>query len=117
MDALGHLEVLRDVPAGAVEHEQDVLRGPSADRFGEVLQGQGEDGRVHLGQEGPLHLAASGPHEAVEVHPLVVALPERLRRSPAPGPHATHDGDQPEAGLVLGPELDSRAGTLSMKGT
>lgn len=49
VDPFRHLEALRHVPAGAVEHEQDVLLGPGADRFGEVLQGQGEDLRVDLG--------------------------------------------------------------------
>ena len=114
VNALRHDEVLRCVPAGAVQDEHDALPRPGADRLGEVLQGQREDLRVHLGQDEPLHLAAAGADEAVEVEPLVPALPQGQRSLAAARPHAAHDGDQPQARFVLRPELDSRAGTLSM---
>jgi len=48
---------------------------------------------------------------------MVPALPEGLRSLAASRPDAAHDRDQPEPRLVLRPELDSRAGTLSMNAT
>jgi hypothetical protein len=41
-DPLRHDKIRADVPAGAVEHEQDALVRPGADRTGEARQHGGE---------------------------------------------------------------------------
>jgi len=55
--------------------------GPAPTVFGEMLQGEREDRRVYLRQDQPLHLPGPRTYEAVEVEPLVPALPSACGRS------------------------------------
>jgi hypothetical protein len=105
VDPLGSFEVVGQVPARSVDDEDDVLVGASTDGACEVLEREAERDRRHRGHHEPVRVAGGRAHEAVEVEPLVPGpLPGHWAASP-PGPDPTHDGLEPKASLVLGPDL------------
>ena len=81
-DTLGRFDLLGDVPAGVVEHQDDDLVGAGAGLAGEGLEGFLEGLDVDGVEEIPDHLARVGLDEAVELKPLIAVVD--LRRRPAP---------------------------------
>lgn len=109
-DAVGNDEVLRPVPAGVVELEDDALARSRADRLGEVGEDGGEQRLADRIRDVPDGLSCGRLDEAGEVEPLEAVMAERDRPLAAGRPDPSCDRLQPEAMLVRRPDLDSRFG-------
>lgn len=110
VDTLGDLELMADMPACLVEDEDDLLALTDCRGLGEGLKRQAKDRGVDRRQDEPERLAIGGPDEAVEVEPLVAGFDLGDRALALGGPDPTQDGLEPEALLVLGPDLDAVIG-------
>lgn len=101
-DVARHLQVVRGVPAGAVEDEDGVL--VLGQRGGEVREEDAHrlcrDVRQHEGEV----LAGGGPDGGKDVRPGVAHVAEPGRALPAGEPAMAHAPLLAEAGLVLEPE-------------
>jgi predicted phosphohydrolase len=69
-----HLELLRRVPPGPIEDEQDAFPCAGSHFFGEVLKSYREEVCVYGGQHEPVEISAFGACEGVEVGPLVTLV-------------------------------------------
>jgi hypothetical protein len=116
MDAVGDLDLLPGMPAGAIEHEEDTSGRSSphiARKGGEHLT---EEDCLHGGQEPPLGLAGGGTDEATDVEPFVPLLDGCDRSCANWSPDPADEGQQADPMLIGGPELDrcSRMGVLDL---
>ena len=109
-DAVGDVQPLADMPAGAVEHQDDGLVRAGADRGGEAVEYALEQRNIDAIGQPPLDRAGGRPHETVEVEPLVFVRADRHGTLAAPGPNPPDERLQAEAMLVEGPQLDRAAG-------
>ena len=103
-DVLRHGKVAADVPAGAIEHhdDMDLRRAGRRDVVEEDLHGGGVD----RGQDEGDVLAGGGPDRREDVGPLVAEL-LKARRALAPSPPAVADPALvADPRLVLEPQLD-----------
>ena len=75
-DPVGHGQALRPVPAGVVEHEDDVARAPGADLAREAGEQRLEEPLAQPGREIPDRLAAGRLDEGGDVQPLVAVMAE-----------------------------------------
>jgi len=112
--AVGQLELLADVPAGIVEHQDHCLVRSGADVAGERREHLLEQFDADAIGQPPLDLAGGRPHEAVEVEPLVLVRCHGNRALAAPGPHPADHRLQAEPVLVEGPDLDRTAGCFGL---
>ena len=109
-DPLGDDQTLRAMPAGVVEHEDDVALTARPGLAGEGGEQRLEEGFREAGREIPHRLAAGRLHEGDHVQPLVAMVPERDRPLADGGPDPAADRLQAEAVLVFGPDLDRPIG-------
>jgi hypothetical protein len=105
-NALRNHQILGDVPARAVEHQDDVLVGTGADLGGERRQQRPEQRGVDTVGDEPHDLAGSGPDEAIKIEPLVAVMAAGGRTAAARCPDLAQDRFQPEAVFVERPDLD-----------
>ena len=109
-DALWHGQVLRAVPAGVVQRQEDVALALGADRAGELGQRHLEERPVQAGAQTSQRLARGGLHEGGHVQPLEASVAERDGVLALGRPHPPADRFQAEAMkrvrfIVLGPDL------------
>jgi hypothetical protein len=112
--ALGNDEVLRSVPAGIVELEDDALARPGADRLGEVGEDLLEQRLADRIGDVPHRLAGGRLDEPGKVEPLEAVMAERDRSLAARGPASPRDRLQADAMLVRRPDLDRRRGMAAL---
>ena len=113
-DAVGDAQPLADMPAGAVEHQDDGLVRAGADCGGETVEHALEQRDIDAIGQLPFDRAGGWPHKTVEVEPFVLVRADRHRALAAPGPNPPDERLQTEAMLVEGPQLDRAAGRLGL---
>ena len=106
MDALGDADLVAGMPACAIKDQDDPLG-----RSGTNVPGKGgehlpEEGNRHGGEQPPLGLPGGGTDEATDMEPLVALLNRSDRPLADRCPDPPDQGQQPDAMLVGGPELD-----------
>ena len=113
-NALRNHQIPGDMPARAVEHQDDVLVGTGADLGGERRQERAEQRGVDAIGDEPHDLARGGPHEAVQIKPLVAVMAVGGRTAATRRPDLAQDRFQSEAVFIERPDLDRnrRFGTL-----
>ena len=106
------MQVFRDreacagVPAGAVQHEDDLLGRTGAGLACEGGQLRLEEREAHGGGEVEERPSRTGMDKADEVAPGVAVLDRRDGPLPVEAPDFVQDGFQPDTVLVRRPELD-----------
>ena len=115
-NALRNHQILGDMPARAVEHQDDVLVGTGADLGGERRQERPEQRGVDAVGDEPHDLARGGPDEAVQIKPLVAVMAAGGRTAAAWRPDLAQDRFQAEAVFVERPDFDRerRFGALEL---
>ena len=73
-NAFRNFQILGDMPARAVEHQNDALVGAGARLGGERRQERAEQRGVDAIGDEPHDLARGGPDEAVQIKPLVAVM-------------------------------------------
>jgi hypothetical protein len=113
-NALRNHQIPGDMPARAVEHQDDVLVGTGADLGGERRQERAEQGGVDAVGDEPHDLARGGPDEAVQIKPLVAVMATGDGAAATRRPDLAQDRLQAEAVFIERPDLDRnrRFGTL-----
>lgn len=113
-NALRNLQILGDMPARAVEHQDDVLIGTGADLGGERRQERAEQSGVDAVGDEPHDLAGGWSDEAVQIKPLVAVMATGDGAAAARRPDLAQDRFQAEAVFIECPDLDRnrRVGTL-----
>src|SRR5215207_8272680 len=111
-DPLGDGQALGPVPAGVVEHEDDVALAPGAGFPREAGEQRLEEGLGEAAAEIPDRLAAGRLHEGDHVQPLVAVVAKGDRPLADGRPDPAPDRLQAEAVLILGPDLDRAVGVF-----
>ena len=113
-NALWNHQIPGDVPARAVEHQDDVLVGTGADLGGERRQQCAEQGGVDAIGDEPHDLARCWPDEAIKIKPLVAVMTAGGWAAAAWRPDLAQDRLQAEAVFVERPDFDRnrRVGAL-----
>jgi len=105
-NALRNHQIRGDVPARAVEHQDDVLVGTGADLGGERRQQRAEQRGIDAVSDEPHDLARGGPDEAVQIEPLIAVMAAGGRTAAARRPDLAQDRLQAEAMFIERPNLD-----------
>ena len=115
-NALRNHQIPSDMPARAVEHQDDVLVGAGADLGGERGQERAEQGGVDAIGDEPHDLAGGWSDEAVQIKPLIAVMAVGGRTAAAWRPNLAQDRFQAEAVFVERPDLDRdrRVGALEL---
>ena len=115
-NALRNHQIPGDVPAGTVEHQDDVLVGTGADLGGKRRQQRSEQCGVDTVGDEPHDLAAGGSDEAIKIEPLVAVMAAGGRTAAARRPDLAQDRFQAEAVFVERPDFDRdcRFGALEL---
>jgi len=113
-NALRNHQIPGDMPARAVEHQDDVLVGTGADLGGERRQERAEQGGVDAVGDEPHDLARGWSDEAVQIKPLVAVMAPGNGAAATRRPDLAQDRFQAEAVFIERPDLDRnrRFGTL-----
>src|SRR3954447_19636055 len=110
LNALRNLQIPGDVPARAVEHQDDVLVGTGADLGGKRRQERTEQRGVDTVGDEPHELARGWPDEAIKeaikIEPLVAVMAAGGRTATARCPDLAQDRFQSEALFVERPDFD-----------
>ena len=102
-DPVGHDQALGPVPAGVVEHEDDVARAPRPNLAREAGEQGLEEPLAQAGGQEPDRLARGRLDEGGDVQPLVTVVPERdrpLARGPLGLPSIRLRRTEPSASLA-----------------
>jgi hypothetical protein len=78
MHPRGDTDLGTGMPAGTIEHDQDLLARPRADRLGKLAQGEREGGYRNGRQSQPPGPTGVRTDKGVEIAPLVAMLDYRL---------------------------------------
>ena len=115
-NAFRNFQILGDMPARAVEHQDDVLVGAGAHLGGERGQERAEQGGVDAVGDEPHDLARGWSDEAVQIKPLVSVMAAGGRTAAAWRPDLAQDRFQAEAVFVERPDFDRdrRFGALEL---
>jgi hypothetical protein len=115
-NALRNHQIPSDMPARAVEHQDDVLVGAGADLGGERGQERAEQGGVDAIGDEPHDLAGGWSDEAVQIKPLIAVMAVGGRTAAAWRPNLAQDRFQAEAVFVERPDFDRdrRFGALEL---
>lgn len=107
---LGHmlLDLLTCVPARLIEHQDDLMLRPGADRASELLQHDAEHREVDRGGPLPQRVAGGWTDKAHQIDPLVAGLHRRDQPMlpPPSAPDPTEDGLEPQSMLIHRPTVD-----------
>ena len=101
-----NFQILGDMPARAVEHQDDVLVGAGADLGGERRQERAEQRGVDAVGDEPDDLARGWPDEAVQIKPLVAVMAAGGWTAAAWRPDLAQDWLQSEAVFIERPDFD-----------
>ena len=114
LNAFRNHQILGDMPARAVEHQNDALVGAGAGLGGERRQERAEQRGVDAVGDEPHDLTGGRPDEAVQIEPLVAVMAAGGRAAPTWRPDFAQDRFQSEAVFIECPDLDRnrRFGTL-----
>ena len=110
MDVLGHAQPQAFVPAGTVEHEDDLFGRTGADLTGEGGQLHLEERDTDGGGQTKDGAPRGGMDEADEVTPVVAVLHRGRGPLPVETPDLVQDGLEANAVLIRRPELDLGVG-------
>ena len=115
-NALRNFQILGDMPARAVEHQDDVLVEAGANLGGERRQERAEQRGVDAVGDEPHDLARGGPDEAVQIKPLIAVMATGDGAAAAWRPDLAQDRLQSEAVFVERPDFDRdrRVGALEL---
>ncbi len=115
-NAFRNHQIPGDMPARAVEHQDDVLVGAGADLGGERGQERAEQGGADAVGNEPHHLTRGWSDEAVQIEPLVAVMAASGRTAAARRPDLAQDRFQAEAVFVERPDFDRnrRFGALKL---
>ena len=115
-NALRNHQILGDMPARAVEHQDDVLVGAGTRLGGERRQERAEQSGIDTVGDEPHDLAGGWPDEAVQIEPLVAVMAAGGRTASARRPDLAQDGFQSEAVFIERPDFDRdrRVGALEL---
>ena len=115
-NAFRNFQILGDMPARAVEHQDDVLVEAGANLGGERGQERAEQRGVDAVGDEPHDLARGGSDEAVQIKPLVAVMAAGGRTAAAWRPDLAQDRFQAEAVFVERPDFDRdrRVGALEL---
>ena len=118
-NAFRNFQILGDMPARAVEHQDDVLVEAGANFGGERPQECAEQRSVDAVGDEPHDLARGGPDEAVQIEPLVSVMAAGGLTAAAWRPDLAQDRLQSEAVFVERPDFDRdrRVGALELADT
>src|SRR3954447_10870072 len=105
-NAFRNFQILGDMPARAVEHQNDALVGAGARLGGERRQERAEQRGVDAIGDEPHDLARGGPDEAVQIEPLVAVMAAGGRAASPWRPDFAQDRFQSEAVFIECPDLD-----------
>jgi hypothetical protein len=114
-EALGHDQVGRGVPAGAVEQKHDDALASRPGLAGKQRQQRGEEWLGDPVRHIPEHLAGDRLHEGGHVQPLIAVVAQRDGPLTFGRPHPAQDRLQPDAVLVRGPDFDWRVRVLGSR--
>src|SRR5215208_449950 len=113
-DPAGDGQAFGAVPAGVVQHEDDVALAPGAGLPGEGGEQLGEEGLRQAGREIPHGLAAGRLHEGDDVQPSVAVVAERGRPLADGRPDPAADRLQAKTVLVLRQTSTGRSGCAAL---
>ena len=115
-NAFRNLQIPGDMPARAVEHQDDVLVEAGANLGGERRQQCAEQGGVDAIGDEPHDLASGRSNKTVQIKPLVAVMSAGGRTASARRPDLAQDRLQSEAVFVERPDFDrnSRFGALEL---
>jgi len=115
-NAFRNFQILGDMPARAVEHQDDVLVGAGARLGGERRQERAEQRGVDAIGDEPHDLARGGPDEAVQIKPLVAVMAAGGWTAATWRPDLAQDRFQSEAVFIERPDFDRdrRVGALEL---
>ena len=116
VDALGDLDLFAGMPARPIEDEQDAFGEAYPHVPGEGGEDLPEEYRRDRGKQPPLGLPGRGMDKATDMEPLVALLNRSDRPLADRCPDPPDQGQQPDAMLVGGPELDLCTGIRCPKG-
>lgn len=106
VEALGDPEQLGAVPSRPVPDHDDALVRSRADLPGEVLQYSRHRLHADRSADAPLGASALGMNKSIHIAPLVASSGAGQGTSTARRPDPTWNGNQPDPGLVLSPNLN-----------
>lgn len=117
VDSFRDDQVLRGVPAGTIQHEDDAPRGAGADLVGEVLEADAHDGGADRGHQQREDPPGVRPDESEDIDPLVAGVVDGQGPVATERPGSPQDGLEPNSGLVLRPDFDLgvRMGTSDLQ--
>src|SRR3954471_7485566 len=104
-NAFRNHQIPGDVPARAVEYQDDVPVGTGADLGGERRQQCAEQGGVDAIGDEPHDLAGGGPDEAVQIEPLVAVMATGDGAASTWRPDLAQDRFQSEAVFIERPDF------------
>lgn len=105
-NAFRNLQIPGDMPARAVEHQDDVLVEAGANLGGERRQQRAEQRGVDAVGDEPHDLTRGWSDEAVQIKPLVAVMATGGRTAATRRPDLAQDRFQSEAVFVERPDLD-----------
>lgn len=113
-NAFRNFQIPGDMPARAVEHQDDVLVEAGANLSGERPQERAEQRSVDAVGDEPHDLARGGPDEAVQIKPLVSVMAAGGWTAAAWRPNLAQDRLQSETVFIERPDFDRdrRVGAL-----
>jgi len=109
-DAFGNLQGFGHMPAGLIEHEDDVLAGTGPHFSGEGRQDRAEQGGVDAINDEPDHRPGGRADKAIEIQPLVPVMAIGDRAAPAGCPDFAKDRLQAEPVFIKRPDFNRYRG-------
>src|SRR5215216_4842490 len=103
MQTLRYHNLITDMPASLIKHQNDLFVWPCTDRVSELLERHRVGRNRYRRQQQPEGLATRRAHEAIHVHPFVAMLNPHNRPLAFAPPHAPNDRFEPNAMLVHRP--------------
>jgi hypothetical protein len=107
VDPLGQCESRTAVPAGTIQHEDDVFVWPCSSFLGKSGQGEGEDLHADGGQQQPARPPTLGMDKGKDIHPFVALGHRGLDRGSLGSPDPPQDRFEADPVLIHTPQLNA----------